>query len=58
MKKKIIKNCNMDGGNDILDYINIHMTRICSALLSKFIVMLKIIHLPVMHCHIMKSIKM
>lgn len=50
--------CNKNGGNDILDYINISMIRIHFSLPSKFIVMLKVIHVPVMHCHIMKVVKM
>lgn len=50
--------CNRNGSNDVLDYISIHMTRIHFSLLSTFIVMLKVIHLLVMHCHIMKVVKM
>lgn len=49
--------CNRNGSNDVLDYISIHMTRIHFSLFSTFIVMLKVIHLLVMHCHIMKVVK-
>lgn len=50
--------CSGNGDNDFSDHIDIHMTRIHFSLLSKFTVMLKVTHLPVMHCHIMEVVKM